>query len=196
MASRETLLRLGDQEIGNSVTSNPKRVLEYLASYPQFAGYDEGRALKTSWCQCFCNWLLKKAGFPTMTRSYAEWVAAGKDQKDDGFQYLMARKPYVPRPGDIYYSPTVGGKTTHHMGFIVKVLGPDRYKTLDGNAGGPGHEHYDKTLWTGSSSGSLQGGMGGGVVCYNERNDNGGADIGISCFLKLPLMIYTQNPYG
>ncbi len=197
MPRREDVLRIGGQEVGVSVTSNAARVSEYFKSYPQFADKSVQGMLKVSWCQLYINWVLQKAGYPTFQRSYDDWIRNMNDNIDDGFQYI--RKPnngtYTPKPGDLYYTPKVNNKTTHHMGFIVEVRGNKRYRTLDGNAGAVGNPYYSQTLWSGQKSGNLIGGIGGGVVCYNERIDNGGANIGIHSFIPLPLMIYTQNPY-
>ncbi len=201
MPSREILLQLAGKEEGVSVLTNPQRVAEYFASYREFAGKNEQAMLNTSWCQIFLNWALLKAGYPIFQRKYGEWLTNAKDDIDDGFQYILqSKKTYKPKPGDIYYAQWVRGKKTDHMGFIVKDHGNGRYRTLDGNTANVGHQHYGKTLWGGTRSGALTGGIGGGVVCFNERTDNGGRtkdkDIGIDGFIPLPLMIYTKNPYA
>ena len=190
MASRDQLISIATKEVGNGVRTNSKRISEYFSSYPQYANKSEQAMLKISWCQLFLNWALLKAGYPTFQRTYAEWMKNAKDNKDDGFQYMFRSKGsgYKPRPGDIYYSPLVGNKKTEHMGFILKDYGGGRYKTLDGNAGGVGHPMYDKTLWTGQKFGNLVGGLGGGIVCINERHDNGGANVGIVGFIEIPPM--------
>lgn len=197
MPLRDDVLKIAAQEVGVGVLTNPQRVAQYFASYPKYADKSEQGMLQVSWCQLFINWVLLNAGYPMFDRSYSSWINNAKDQKDDGFQYLYKPKAtgYKPKPGDIYYSPIVGNKKTEHMGFIVKDHGNGRYQTVDGNTGGPGHALYSETLWSGKSSGSLIGGIGGGVVCFNERIDNGGANVGIVGFIPLPLMIYTRNPY-
>lgn len=196
MSSIDNLFQIGDKEVGIGIKTNPDRVREYFASHPSSAGTSDVQAmLNASWCQLFANWLLLQAGFPLLTRKYQEWLAAAKDQEDDGFQYILGGVGYKPRRGDLYYASIVGGKQTDHMGFIIEDLGNKRYKTLDGNAAGIGHPLYKDTIWGGATHGNLKGGLGGGVVCYNERHDNGGADVKITGFIKLPLMIYTKNPY-
>lgn len=193
----DRLFEIGAKEIGVGIKTNPARVREYFASHPSSAGTTDTQAmLNASWCQLFANWLLVRAGFPILTRKLEEWIAAGKDKEDDGFQYLLAKPGYVPKRGDLYYASIVGGKQTDHMGFIMENLGNKKYKTLDGNAGGMGHILYSSTIWNGATYNGLKGGLGGGVVCYNERHDNGGQNVKITGFIKLPLMIYTQNPYA
>jgi hypothetical protein len=192
----ERLFEIGAKEIGVGIKTNPERVREYFASHPSSAGTTDIQAmLNASWCQLFANWLLVSAGYPLLTRKLKEWKDAAKDTEDDGFQYLLAEPGYVPRRGDLYYASVVGNKQTDHMGFIMENLGNKKYKTLDGNAGGIGHLLYGSTIWSGATHGKLKGGLGGGVVCYNERHDNGGANVMITGIIKLPQMIYTQNPY-
>lgn len=194
MRNIDLLIKLGEQEAGVGIMSNPKRVREYFASHPSSAGTKDVQAmLDTSWCQLFANWLLLKAGFPLLTRKFGEWISAARDNQDDGFQYLLAGPGYSPKPGDLYYASIVGNKQTDHMGFIVENKGNKRYRTLDGNAGGIGHPLYNRTIWTNNTYNGLKGGLGGGIVCFNERHDNGGADVKITGFIKLPLMMYT-NP--
>jgi|GEM_PF-3581776 len=197
MPSRNDLISIAAREEGVGILTNPKRVAEYFSSYPAFSGKSEQAMLKVSWCQIFINWAVLKAGYPMFQRTFSEWTKNAKDNIDDGFQYIYKSKSsgYKPKPGDIYYSPLVKHKNTEHMGFIIEDRGNGYYRTLDGNAGAPGHALYGTTLWSGKKSGSLVGGLGGGVVCFNERHDNGGADIGIVGFIRLPPMIYTSNPY-
>lgn len=194
MRNADYLFQLGAMEVGVGIKTNPERVRQYFASHPSSAKTQDVQGmLNTSWCQLFANWLLLKAGFPLLTRKYEEWLKAGKDKEDDGFQYILAGPGYQARRGDLYYAEYVGGKKTDHMGFIVENLGNKRYRTLDGNAGGKNHPLYKDTLWSGAKDGDYAGGLGGGVVCYNERHDNGGTDVKITGFVKLPLMIFT-NP--
>lgn len=188
---RNSLIKLAAQEEGVSVLTNSKRVSEYFASYSQFAGKNSQAMLQTSWCQLFINWVLVQSGYPVFQRTYSEWMA---NSKNSDFSYVFKAKNsgYVPKPGDIYYSPIVGSKKTEHMGFIVKVHGNGYYRTLDGNTAKAGHPLYSKSLWSGTKSGQLIGGIGGGVVCFNERQDNGGTDVGIVGFIPLPPMFRTS----
>lgn len=191
-AKRDLLIALGLQEQGVSVLTNEARVREYVYSYANNKGRygTQQSLLKDSWCQFFVNWLLRQNGYPEFKRGYQEWL---RDQKnnDDGFHYIMRNKnKYIPKKGDIYYAPEVKNSTgawgtTHHMGFIIKVLAPNTYLTLDGNSGGP---ENGITLWTGGSHENLTGGQGGGKVSTNTRIDN--VDVKIKCFLELPPMMY------
>ena len=190
-AKRDLLIALGLQEQGVSVLTNEARVREYVYSYANNKGRygTQQSLLKDSWCQFFVNWLLRQNGYPEFKRGYQEWL---RDQeKDDGFHYIMRNKnKYIPKKGDIYYAPKVKNHigqwgNTHHMGFIIKVLAPNTYRTLDGNTGGP---ENGITLWTGGSHENLTGGQGGGKVSTNTRIDN--VDVKIKCFLELPPMMY------
>lgn len=66
-----------------------------------------------------------------------------------------------PRPGDLYYMKVVGGKTTHHIGFVNRVLDGE-IESLDGNSG---DWRNPATNWTSK----FGGGIGGGMVCLNRR---------------------------
>ena len=191
MPSRALMLDIGKKEVGVSVKTNAKRILEYFASYKNIGTKTPQQALQISWCQLFANWLLDQGGYPEMPRK----DDAMKNPTNDSVRYSKRDKSYKPKPGDLYYAELVAGKRTDHMGFFVEDLGNGFFKSLDGNAGQIGHMLYDATIWTNGQFGKLTGGMGGGVVCNNIRKDDGGPNIKLSFWVELPLMIDTTNPY-
>lgn len=152
MAYRDLVLYVGYKEIGNSLKSNPERVKEYM----DFSCTQKiTQHLGISWCTHFVHWVVENAGI------------VAKIEKAPLGDMSTARIPKAfsvtssPRPGDIYYMKTVGGKTTHHFGFVSDVFA-EEIESLDGNSGDWRDPRTDWTTPTG-------GGIGGGMVCLNTR---------------------------
>lgn len=153
MGYRDVVLFVGYQEIGNSLKSNPARVKEYI----DFSCSQKVNShLQISWCTHFVHWCVDRAG---MTGKIEKAPLGNKSTSrlTDAFP-----RTTNPRPGDIYHMSVVGGKTTHHFGFVSRLLG-DEIESLDGNSG---DWRDPRTDWTTKSGG----GIGGGMVCLNKRN--------------------------
>lgn len=176
MTNIETL-QLGFMEIWTSLKTKPARVQEYIKT-SSGKQYDPKSALARSWCADFVYWLLSKGGMPVPAP--ADDAARYRAIKSQS-QYKVHDTSWTPRPGDIYYAPTVNGKITHHVGFIFNVVGGGSYVTLDGNTGGVTPE----TNWSvrDQDGKTIAGGIGGGMVCLNLRSP---ANIGILEFVEVP----------
>ena len=152
MGYRDLVLYVGYNQIGNSLKSNPSRVKEYVDSSCSQTVYNH---LQVSWCTHFVHWTVEQAGM------------IGKIQRVPLGDQSTGRMPKAfsktanPRPGDIYYMPIVNGKATHHFGIVSDVYG-DVIESLDGNSG---DWRDPRTNWTNPYGG----GIGGGMVCLNER---------------------------
>ncbi len=163
MGFRDVVLFVGYQEIGNSLKSNPARVKEYI----DFSCTQTVTShLQVSWCTHFVHWCVDRAG---LTGKIAK---APLGNKSTGRMLEAFPKTKNPRPGDLYYMPVVGGKTTHHFGLVSDVQG-DEIESLDGNSGDWRDPRTDWTTKTG-------GGIGGGMVCLNKRKI-----VEIATFLEL-----------
>lgn len=152
MGYRDVVLFVGYQEIGNSLKTNPARVKEYIDDSCSVKVYDP---LQNSWCTHFVYWVVDKAGMK------------GKIAKTPLGDFSVSRMfdafptTTSPRPGDLYYMKVVGGKTTHHIGFVSQVFDSE-IESLDGNSG---DWRNPATNWTSKYGG----GIGGGMVCLNRR---------------------------
>jgi hypothetical protein len=153
MGYRDTVLFVGYQEIGNSLKSNPARVKEYIDASCSVKVYDH---LQNSWCTHFVYWVLDRAGM----RGKVDKTPLGDKSVSRIFDAFPTTTS--PRPGDLYYMKVVGGKTTHHIGFVSKVF-DEEIESLDGNSG---DWRDPRTDWTRKGGG---GGIGGGMVCLNHR---------------------------
>ena len=157
MSFRDTVLLIGYQQIGTSLKTNPTRVKEYIDASCSVKVYD---ALQNSWCTHFVYWVVDRGG---MGGKIAKTPLGEKSvsRMFDAFQTTTS-----PRPGDLYYMKVVGGKTTHHVGFVSKVFDKE-IESLDGNSGGVN----SRTNWSWKTpNGQSGGGIGGGEVCLNRRN--------------------------
>lgn len=110
MTNIETL-QLGFMEIWTSLKTKPARVQEYIKT-SSGKQYDPKSALARSWCADFVYWLLSKGGMPVPAP--ADDAARYRAIKSQS-QYKVHDTSWTPRPGDIYYAPTVNGKITHHV---------------------------------------------------------------------------------
>lgn len=163
MGYRDVVLLVGNQEIGNSLKTKPARVKEYIDSSCSVKVYDH---LQNSWCTHFVYWVVDKAGMKGKIAK-TPLGAFSVSRMFDAFPTTTS-----PRPGDLYYMKVVGGKTTHHIGFVNKVFDTE-IESLDGNSG---DWKNPATNWTSKYGG----GIGGGMVCLNRRKINE-----ITSFLKL-----------
>ena len=147
MGFRDAVLYVGNDEIGVSLKTAPSQVAWYV---------DESTSVKVynywlnSWCTHFVYWVLDRAGMkgkvaktPLGTKSVSRFW--------DAFSVTTS-----PQPGDLYYMKTVGGKTTHHIGF-VSIVYDGVIESLDGNSGD----------WTDPATDWTK--IGGGMVCNNYR---------------------------
>ena len=158
MGYRDLVLWVGDQEVGNSLKTNPARVKSYI----DFScSTTVNNHLLVSWCTHFVHWLVDQAG---MTGKIPK---APLGNRSTGRMPESFSKTTSPRPGDIYYMPVVNGKQTDHFGFVAEVLSDSKIKSLDGNSGS---FKDPATNWSWKTATASGGGIGGGVVCYNERN--------------------------
>lgn len=154
MGYRDLVLWLGSKEIGNSLKTNGPRVRSYIDfSCTQTVT----NHLQISWCTHFVHWLVDAAGMKGTIPK------APLGNKSTGRMPESFPKTTSPRPGDIYYMPVVNGKTTFHFGFVAEVIGDKKIISLDGNSGDWRNPATDWTTKTG-------GGIGGGMVCNNDRN--------------------------
>jgi hypothetical protein len=152
MGFRDLVLYIGYGEIGNSLKSNPDRVKEYINfSCTQTINSH----LQVSWCTHFVHWAVDQAGMK------GKIAKAPLGDKSTGRMPEAFSKTSSPRPGDLYYMPVVGGKTTHHFGLVSSVYGSE-IESLDGNSG---DWRDPRTDWTTPYGG----GIGGGMVCLNTR---------------------------
>jgi CHAP domain-containing protein len=152
MGYRDIVLYVGYDQIGNSLKSNPDAVKEYI----NFScSQTVNNHLKVSWCTHFVHWVIDRAGMQGVIPK------APLGDKSTGRMPESFPKTTNPRPGDIYYMPVVGGKTTHHFGLVSQVYDGE-IESLDGNSGSWKDPRTDWTTPTG-------GGIGGGMVCLNNR---------------------------
>src|SRR5207248_5786428 len=112
MSFRDTVLFIGYQQLGVSLKTNPDRVKEYIDASCSVRVFD---ALQNSWCTHFVYWCVEKGGM------------GGKISKTPLGEMSVKRmfnafpETTSPQPGDLYYMKVVGGKTTHHVGFVAEV---------------------------------------------------------------------------
>jgi hypothetical protein len=152
MGYRDLVLYIGYKEIGNSLKSNPDRVKEYI----DFSCTQKVTShLLVSWCTHFVHWTVEQSGM------IARIEKAPLGNKSTARMPEAFSKTTSPRPGDIYYMPVVGGKTTHHFGIVSDVYGAE-FESLDGNSG---DWRDPRTDWTTPYGG----GIGGGMVTLNTR---------------------------
>ena len=158
MGYRDLVIWVGNQESGNSLKTNGSRVKSYIDFSCASPVNDY---LQVSWCTHFVHWLVDQAG---MTGKIPKAPLGNRSttRMPESFS-----KTTNPRPGDIYYMPVVNGKSTFHFGFVAEVLSDSKIKSLDGNSGS---FKDPATNWSWKTATSSGGGIGGGVVCYNERN--------------------------
>jgi hypothetical protein len=159
------LMLLGFFEGGTSLKTNPQRVVEYIKASCG-GNYNAASALGRSWCADFLYWLLKRGGLPVPAPADdAARYRKIRDQKQYAVHPVSSN--WTPRAGDIYYAPKINNRVVHHVGFIVNVLGPKSFTTLDGNTGPVCKE----TNWTVKDENGkvIAGGIGGGMVCLNTR---------------------------
>jgi len=158
MGYRDIVLFLGYQEVGVSLKTKPDRVKEYIDASCSVKVYDY---LQNSWCTHFAYWLLESAG---MKGKVAKTPLGEKSVSRMFDAFPTTTKP---RPGDLYYMKVVGGKTTHHIGFVSKVFDTE-IESLDGNSGSF-KDPATNWSWT-TPDGKSGGGIGGGMVTLNRRN--------------------------
>lgn len=157
MGFRDLVLWLGDKEIGNSLKTNPERVKSYI----DFSCTQTVTShLQVSWCTHFVHWLVDAAGMQ------GKIPKAPLGNKSTGRMPESFSKTTTPRPGDIYYMPVVNGKQTDHFGFVAEVLSDKKITSLDGNSGS---FKDPATNWSWKNEKGSGGGIGGGMVCNNER---------------------------
>lgn len=157
MGYRDLVLWVGDKEVGNSLKTNSERVRSYI----DFScSTTVNNHLLVSWCTHFVHWLVDQSG---MTGKIPK---APLGDRSTGRMPESFSKTSNPRPGDIYYMPVVNGKRTDHFGFVAEVY-DSKIKSLDGNSGS---WKDPATNWSWKTATSSGGGIGGGMVCYNERN--------------------------
>jgi hypothetical protein len=157
MGYRDIVLFVGYNEIGTSLKTNADRVKEYVDSSCSVQVFDY---LQNSWCTHFVYWVVDQAGM----RGRIAKTPLGDQSVKRMFDAFP--KTDSPRPGDLYYMKVVGGKTTHHVGFVSQVF-DEEIESLDGNSGS---FKDPATNWSWhTSDGNSGGGIGGGVVCKNRR---------------------------
>ena len=156
MGYRDVVLFIGYGEEGVSVKTKPDRVKEYIDASCSGKVFDY---LQNSWCTHFVYWVIDQAGM----KGKVAKTPLGPQSVQRMFDAFP--KTANPRPGDLYYMKVVGGKTTHHVGFVSKVLG-ESIESLDGNSGSFTNP---ATNWSWTKDGKSGGGIGGGVVCRNTR---------------------------
>jgi|SRR5690348_16852771 len=157
MGYRDIVLYVGYAEEGVSLKTNPDRVREYVDSSCSVQVFD---CLQNSWCTHFVYWVIDRAGM--------KGKIAKTPLGEQSVRRMFDAFPVTtnPRPGDLYYMKVVGGKTTHHVGFVSQV-NDDTIESLDGNSGS---FKNPSTNWSWKlPSGQSGGGIGGGVVCRNTR---------------------------
>lgn len=153
MGFRDIVLYVGYNEIGNSLKSNPAQVKGYI----DFScSQTVTQHLQVSWCTHFVHWVVDRAGMQGIIPK------APLGNKSTGRMAESFQKTTNPQPGDIYYMPVVNGKATHHFGIVSQVFS-GKIESLDGNSG---DWRDPRTNWTSPYGG----GIGGGMVCLNERN--------------------------
>ncbi|MFL6466792.1 MAG: CHAP domain-containing protein [Pyrinomonadaceae bacterium] len=156
MGFRDVVLFVGYGEQGNSLKTNPARVKEYIDSSCSVQVFDY---LKNSWCTHFVYWVVDRAGM----KGKIEKTPLGAKSVSRMFDAFPVTTN--PRPGDLYYMKVVGGKTTHHIGFVSEVF-ENEIASLDGNSGS---FKDPATNWSWKTSAGSGGGIGGGTVCKNRR---------------------------
>lgn len=157
MGFRDVVLFIGNCELGVSVKTNRARVQEYIDASSRAKVYNP---LLNSWCTHFVYWVVDRAGM----KGKIERTPLGHFSVSRMYDAFTVTNE--PRPGDLYYMKYVGGKLTHHVGFVKSVRDTE-IESLDGNSGS---FKDPRTDWSWKlPSGQSGGGIGGGVVCNNIR---------------------------
>jgi hypothetical protein len=150
MSFRDTVLMSAFQELQKPVhwKVHECQILDYFQVSTGIP-WTKSNALQISWCSYFVHWCLVKGGMSPLPRVGTSANLYNKElHKDMGSvgrfmdvnggvykSYLVGRKEYIPRPGDMYNRP----RPNNHIGFISDVRinekGAVEIRSLDGNSG-------------------------------------------------------------